>query len=91
MSYNIIDNKAQHRYELTLDGHTAFIEYALSGTEINLLHTEVPEALGGKGIGSALAQFALETAIGASYSVIPSCPFIRKYMERHEAYQSLLK
>ena len=54
-------NTALRRYEMTVDGHTAIVEYRDedAGT-VRLLHTEVPSALEGRGIGSRLAKGVLD-------------------------------
>ena len=90
MSYTIIDNKAAHQYELHAEGHIAVITYHLHQGAIELEHTVVPEALGGKGIGSVMAKYALEAATNAHLKVIATCPFIKSYIDRHPQYQSLI-
>lgn len=55
--YELIDNEENRRYEFRIDGHIAKIEYIKTPNgEIYLTHTEVPRALGGKGIGSQLVE-----------------------------------
>ena len=50
------DNPALGRFEMTSGDGTAFVEYRRAGERIALLHTEVPEALSGKGVGSKLVS-----------------------------------
>ena len=58
--YKLIDNEEKHRYEFQIDGKIAEIDYIkLNNGEIYLVHTEVPASLGGKGVGSQLAEKAL--------------------------------
>jgi predicted GNAT family acetyltransferase len=68
----------------------AIAEYILTPDKIIFTHTEVPEELEGKGIGSALAKYALEAVRGKGRTVFPMCPFFKAYIERHKEYQSLL-
>ena len=49
----------------------------------DLLHTEVDAAFEGRGIGSALARFALDNIRAAGKSVVPSCPFVLRWLRRH--------
>ena len=56
----IVNNKADHRYELAVDGHIAATYYEIAGGVITFEHTEVPPELGGKGIGSKLIKGALD-------------------------------
>ena len=54
------------RYEARLDGALAgFAEYQLTDELIVFTHTEVDPAFEGRGIGSALARFALALVAGA--------------------------
>lgn len=55
--YKLIDNEEKHRYEFQIDDKIAEIDYIKSNNgEIYLVHTEVPASLGGKGVGSQLAE-----------------------------------
>ena len=53
---NVVNNKAQNRYELTVDGHLAATYYKVSDGVITFIHTEVPPELGGKGVGSKTGE-----------------------------------
>jgi uncharacterized protein len=86
----VVDNEAARRFEITVDGHTGFLRYAKAPGEIELIHTEVPPELGGRGLGGVLAKAALEYAQAAGLKVIPSCPFVKKYLERNVQYAPLL-
>jgi predicted GNAT family acetyltransferase len=87
---DIFDNTAQHRFELQDDGHTAFLLYSKTGGSLRLIHTEVPEALRGKGIASKLVKGVLRLAQQNRLSIIPSCPFVAQYIKRHPDYFSLV-
>jgi len=78
------------RYEARLDGDLAgFLEYRLAGTRRILLHTEVLEAFGGRGVGAALARHALDAARTAGTRVTVRCPFLQAWLERHPEYAGL--
>ncbi len=87
---DITNNEAAYRYETDLDGDTAFVNYRLQGDQITFTHTEVPEALEGRGVGSALAKFVLNDARTRGLRVVARCPFIAAYIERHPEYEDLL-
>ena len=57
---DVINNKADRRYELEVEGHLATEHYKLDGNIITFEHTDVPKELGGKGIGSKLVRGALD-------------------------------
>ena len=88
---DIIDNKAQHRFELEVDGHLAATYYKIDDGVITFLHTEVPPELGGKGIGSRLIKSALDQVRAKGLKVIAECQFVKAFIGKHPAYQDLLK
>lgn len=88
---DIVNNKAQHRFELVVDGHLAVAFYKLDGDVITFIHTEVPPELGGRGVGSKLVQGALDQVRSEGLRVIAECPFVKAWIAKHEAYKDLLK
>ena len=79
----VVDNRERNRYELTVEGETAFLDYSRKADSIILVHTEVPPALRGHHVGDALVKAALERAAADGLKVVPVCSFVRKYMEKH--------
>ena len=88
---DIVNNPTQHRYELVVDGHLAAAYYKLNGKVITFVHTEVPPELGGRGIGSKLAQGAMDQARESGLKVIAECPFVKAWIVKHAEYKDLLK
>jgi predicted GNAT family acetyltransferase len=84
-------NQAQSRYELEADGHLAVIEYRDAGGVRYYTHTEVPKALEGRGIASLMAKAVLDEAQAENLTIVPLCPFVRGYIERHPEYKPLVK
>jgi predicted GNAT family acetyltransferase len=87
----VSNNRAQHRYELAVEGHVAMAHYELAGGVITFVHTEVPSELGGKGIGSKLIQGALDQVRAAGLKVIAQCPFVKGWIGKHPGYADLLQ
>jgi len=79
----VIDNRSESRFELATAGAVAVLVYRRRADRLILVHTEVPEALGGRGIGGMLVQAAVDRASGEGLTVVPLCPFARKWLERH--------
>ncbi len=86
----ITNNTQEERYEVWVDGHVAELVYEREGDQITYLHTGVPRELEGRGIGSQLAHAALEDARNQHLTVVPLCPFVKIYIQRHPEYLSLL-
>jgi len=57
---------------------------------MTLLHTEVPPALRGNGVGSALARGVLEAARARGLKLAVQCDFVRAYMSKHPEFGGLL-
>lgn len=89
MSNEVRDNPARNRFELALDGGTAFVTYRREPGVIDLLHAEVPPELEGRGHGSALVKGVLDLVRAEGLKVHPSCPFVDVYMRRHREYEPL--
>jgi predicted GNAT family acetyltransferase len=80
---HVIDNKAAHRFEAVVDGLVATLTYRRNPKRLVLVHTEVPDALAGRGIGSALVDAAIAAAAEAHLTVVPRCPFARQWLQAH--------
>ncbi len=90
MDVMIKNNQSAERFEIAQDGSTAILEYIVAGGQIKLVHTEVPEELGGRGLGGKLVKFALEHAKRNNLRVVAHCEFAQKYIMRHKEYSSLI-
>ena len=80
----VTDNSAKSRFELSVDGHTAFLLYERTGDALMLIHTEVPTALRGRHLGDALVEAALQAARSERLRVVAICPFAMAYLRRHQ-------
>lgn len=89
---DITHNSAESRYEARVDGALAgHAAYHVTGEEVIFTHTEVDSAFEGQGVGSALARFALDDVRShGRYRVIPQCPFIAGWIDRHPDYADLV-
>jgi predicted GNAT family acetyltransferase len=90
MTQPIVDNEAARRYELQLEGGLAFIDYTDSGKVRTLTHAEVPTPLRGGGIAARLTGGALDLARAQGLRVVPRCPYVATFIDRHPQYQDLL-
>lgn len=80
---DVIDNQAEQRFELAVEGGTAIAAYRREGDRIIFTHTEVPPELEGQGIGSRLVAGALAQVRRAGLTVVPACAFVAAYLRRH--------
>jgi predicted GNAT family acetyltransferase len=84
-------NEEARRYEVRVDGAVAgFVTYRMHPERIEFVHTEVRPEYEGHGLGSRLAAAALDYARENGWSVTPTCPFIKDYIEDHTEYRDVL-
>lgn len=88
---DVVDNKSEHRFEVSVEGHLAAAYYQRADGVITFVHTEVPPELGGKGVGSKLVQGALDLVRAEGLKVIAQCPFVKGWIGKHADYTDLLK
>ncbi|MDF3048779.1 MAG: N-acetyltransferase [Pseudonocardia sp.] len=87
----VLDVPEQSRFEIRVDGRTAgFAAYRSKPGLLVFTHTEVDDAVEGRGLGSALVRGALDAARDHNTAVRPDCPFVRAYIARHDEYLDLV-
>jgi predicted GNAT family acetyltransferase len=78
-----VDERHRNRFALVEDGVEAQLVYRLDGDRLVLEHTEVPEEIGGRGIGGKLVRAAVARAEADGLTVAPWCPYARRWIEKH--------
>lgn len=74
---------ATKQFTRVVDGHQACLSYMDLGRQtIDIYRTFVPEALRGRGVAAELAEAALLFAEAQGYTVLASCSYVERYMER---------
>jgi uncharacterized protein len=87
----VVDNPGQNRYEIFLGDEVAgFLQYRARPGLIALIHTEVGDRFEGQGLASRLIAFALDDARARELAVLPFCPFVNAYIQRHREYVDLV-
>jgi len=87
----IKDNAERHRVEIWADDELAgFVEYHDHDKTRAFLHTETKPAFEGRGLASELIHHVLDEARASGRQVLPYCPFVRGYIERHPDYLDLV-
>ena len=79
----VTDAADASRFEATVEGHTGVLEYRLEGNRLVLVHTEVPDELEGRGVGSRLVRAAVARAEAEGLTIVPVCQFARSWLEKH--------
>ena len=79
----ISHDETSHQFVMEVDGHRAVLEYTLTGGVMNITHTHVPQAIGGRGVAADLTRAALSSARQNSWSVNPVCSYAAAYLKKH--------
>lgn len=90
MDATVIERPEHSRFELALEGGTAIAAYRREGERLVLIHTEVPEALSGQGVGSRLAKGVFELARASGRKLVLRCPFMGAWAARHPEYDDIV-
>ncbi len=86
----VVNNPEKYRFEIVSGAQVSRLDYRLGRDRIALVHTEVPDDLQGQGMGSALVVTALDYAKGNNLIVLPYCPFVAAYVERHPEWSDVI-
>ncbi|BCB17606.1 GNAT family N-acetyltransferase [Bosea sp. ANAM02] len=87
---DVVENPAQNRFELTLDGGTALVAYRRDGERLVLVHTEVPSQFAGQGIGSKLAKGVFELLRASGRKAVVRCEFLKGWIAKHPEYEDVV-
>ena len=81
---SITHNKRMNRFQVTVEERLAILEYYIEDGKkiIHFTHTEVPDSLSGRGIGTALCSKAILYAQENDFTIVPDCWFVDNYMKR---------
>ncbi len=80
---DVIDDRDHHRFVYAEDGVEAQLVYRVDGSRLVLEHTEVPDSMGGRGVGGKLVRAAIERAGSAGEIIAPWCPYTRRWLTEH--------
>jgi predicted GNAT family acetyltransferase len=91
MNIVVEHDKENQQFISEVEGKISHLKYEVlpDGKTLDYVSTYVPPELRGREIAGTLVKFALEYAKENHYSVIPSCSFVRSYMDRHPEYQDM--
>jgi predicted GNAT family acetyltransferase len=82
------DNRAANRFELSIEGHMAVLDYERKDGAIVFTHTEVPEQFRGRGYGEQLVEAGVAAARAEGLRIVAVCPYVRAYLRTHPGGQT---
>jgi predicted GNAT family acetyltransferase len=91
MAVSLADEPDADRFVILVDGAPAGeITYELRHGRRIIVHTGVDPAFEGRGVGGLAAVAMLDELRARGELIVPSCPFIRGFIERHPQYDDLV-
>jgi predicted GNAT family acetyltransferase len=88
---NVENDSAHQRFFVRLPEGNGELQYRRIPTRtLELVHTEVAPTLRGRGVGDALAEAAMDYARAEKLSIVATCPFVRRWLEKHPEHQHLV-
>lgn len=89
----IINNSAESRFELPIDGgdgDIAAVYYRVEEDRLILTHTEVPYQFSGQGVGSQLARGVFDAIRANGSKAVLRCSFMGAFYARHPEYSDIV-
>ena len=87
----ISDDPGESRFEIRLgDELVGFAVYDRRPGEIAFTHTKIDPSFEGRGLAGRLIAAALDSAREEGLTVLPVCPFVREFIDKHRDYVSLV-
>ena len=91
MDLQVTDHPDEQQFEMRADGElVGVIVYHVRGSAMAFLHTATEEGFRGQGAASHLVQFGLDAARARHLSVLPYCPYVKRWIAEHPDYLHLV-
>lgn len=90
INLDVVKNNNNHRFELTVNGFVAFIDFVQEDKIIKLIHTESPAELAGQGAATAVIEKTLEYLETNHLELVPLCPLVFSYIKKHPEWKRIV-
>lgn len=90
MALKIHHDEARRRFAAEVERGEAVVDYELiDGDTLDLRRTFVSEELRGEGLAGQVVQHVLDWARNHDKKIVATCPYVRRFLERHPEYGDL--
>ncbi|MEI9813633.1 MAG: GNAT family N-acetyltransferase [Acidobacteriota bacterium] len=86
----VVHNPEQSRFEIVEEGETSELAYRLQPGKIVFVHAGVPVKLRKRGLAGELVATGLSYAREHGLKVVPLCPYVVSYIQRHPEHRDLV-
>jgi predicted GNAT family acetyltransferase len=92
VTITVADEPERERFEARDEAGdlAGVLTYQLTGPIIAYTHTRVDPNFEGQGVGDALARAAMDDARGRNRTVVPICPLLSEWLEKHREYDKIV-
>lgn len=87
----VIHDTINSAFVIKIDDSSSYVAYSISDGIMDLYTTYTPPQLRGRGLAEKVVRAALDYAKENNLKVLPSCSYVRVFIERHPEYKSLTK
>ncbi len=88
---NVENDTTHHRFLARLpEGEGELIYRQIAPHTLELVHTEVDPKLRGRGVAEALVEAAIEHARTHGLHIVPTCPYVQRWLTKHLEHQDLI-
>jgi predicted GNAT family acetyltransferase len=79
----ISNNTHEKRFELVINGQTAYANYRLEGSQLFIDYVFAPDALRGSGAAGQLMQQIKDLALTSGWEITPICGYAASWLKRN--------
>ena len=90
-SPHVVHDPDRKRFVVATDAGEAVLDYTKTGSVYVFTHTQVPEEAEGQGVGTRLVEAAVDHVRDEGATMMPLCPFVAAYVERHPETHDLVR
>lgn len=92
MTLDVSVDEFNSKFFVVVEGQECTLKFRVVNSGVlDYFSTYVPAGLRNRGIASVLVQFALEHARDHGYTVIPSCSYVREYVDQHGEWRDVVQ
>ncbi|MEM7086715.1 MAG: N-acetyltransferase [Bacteroidota bacterium] len=86
----LVHDEAQQQFVMDINGEHARVEYQVKNDVLYLIHSEVPYALRGRGIGKVLVEKTFKKLTEDGYKAVAVCSYIKAVARRSEHWKQII-
>lgn len=84
----VINDKQGSRFVMNIGEHEIYVLYSEDKESLDLYSTYTPPQLRGQRLAEKVVHAAFNYAKEKNLKVIPSCWYVRKFLDKHPEYQT---